>query len=432
MQTLLLALTMGIVPQKATRAATFLDSIGVNSAISVRGENLAKTIECAKYTGIRWFRGGNESGPIMADLLELHQKTGACYSWGLASGGTDIPKLIEMGKVLANAGALLAFEGNNEPNNWGVTYKGETGGRDKSWRVVAAVQRDLYATVKSDPLLKKYPVWNISEAGAEVDNVGLQFLTVPKGAAIDALGGTKYADYLNVHNYIYHPNSPGVEDNKTWNAADPTSACRVDGLYGEHGLTWGRHYKGYLEKELLTVPRVTTETGCAIDGPVTEEIHGLNLLSLYLDQFKRGWSYTSVYLLRDRVDEGGNQRYGFYRPDYTPRKAAVYLHNLTTILADKASPRKPGSLAYSIANPPATVHDMLLQKGDGTFDLVVWSEKVQGSSDVTVQLARPSKASLYDPTISTSVILTLPRSDMVRLTLSDHPLVIQIPPAEVP
>jgi len=29
------------------------------------------------------------------------------------------------------------------------------------------------------------------------------------------------------------------------------------------------------------------------------------------------------------VDEGGNQQFGFFRPDYTPRKAATYLHNLT-------------------------------------------------------------------------------------------------------
>ena len=31
-------------------------------------------------------------------------------------------------------------------------------------------------------MLKKYPVWSISEDGAEVDNVGLQFLTIPDGA----------------------------------------------------------------------------------------------------------------------------------------------------------------------------------------------------------------------------------------------------------
>ena len=88
---------------------------------------------------------------------------------------------------------------------------------------------------------------------------------------------------------------------------------------------------------------MTTETGCTIGGPITEEIQALNLLSMYLDQFKRGWSYTAVYLLRDRTDEGGNQSFGFFKPDYTPRKAAVYLHNLTTILADQGSVAKPGS-----------------------------------------------------------------------------------------
>ena len=67
---------------------------------------------------------------------------------------------------------------------------------------------------------------------------------------------------------------------------------------------------------------MTTETGCTIDGPITEEIQALNLLSMYLDQFKRGWSHTAVYLLRDRTDEGGNQSFGFFKPDYTPRKAA--------------------------------------------------------------------------------------------------------------
>ena len=134
------------------------------------------------------------------------------------------------------------------------------------------------------------------------------------------------------------------------------------------------------------MPRVTTETGCTIDGPITEEIQALNLLSMYLDQFKRGWSHTAVYLLRDRTDEGGNQSFGFFKPDYTPRKAAVYLHNLTTILADRGSLAKPGQLNYSIAEQPATVHDMLLQKSDGTFELVVWGERLKGSDDVTVHL----------------------------------------------
>ena len=147
---------------------------------------------------------------------------------------------------------------------------------------MAALQRDLYKAVHGDPTLKDLPLWGVSECGAEGDDVGLQFLRAPDG--------TRYADFANVHNYVYHPNSPGVEDNKTWNTADPTSACRVDGLYGEVGRTWRKHYPGYAEKDLPSLPKVTTETGCAIEGPVTEEIHARNLLSLYLDQFKRGWS----------------------------------------------------------------------------------------------------------------------------------------------
>lgn len=98
--------------------------------------------------------------------------------------------------------------------------------------------RNLYNAVKSDPLLKKYPVWSISEGGAEADNVGLRFLAIPRGAGCLLPDGTKYADYANVHNYIYHPGSPGSQNNKTWNGADLTSLCKVDGLYGNYGVTW--------------------------------------------------------------------------------------------------------------------------------------------------------------------------------------------------
>jgi hypothetical protein len=216
-------------------------------------------------------------------------------------------------------------------------------------------------------------------------------------------------------------------DNRTWNSADHTPTCKVDGLYGNYGVTWAKHYKGYSEAELATLPRVTTETGCTIEKAITEEIHGLNLLSMYLDQFKRGWSYTSVYILRDRTDEGGNQKFGFYGPDYKPRKAALYLHNLTTILADKGTLKKPGKLGYSIPDQPATVHDMLLQNSDGTFQLVVWGERVKGDDKVTVNLGGThASVQVYDPTVGTEPVETHNGAGSLTLTLSDHPLVIAI------
>jgi hypothetical protein len=304
-------------PNTAVATNDFLNSIGVVTTFPDRGQPLARTIEMIRYCGFRWVRAGieglSDNGPTtIQTFLDLHRETGVRLSWGLVSGGTDVKKLVETGKVLAEAGALLAFEGNNEPNNWGVTYQGEKGGgREPSWMAVAKLQRDLYQAVKSDPVLAKYPVWSISEPGAQRDNVGLQFLTIPPGAQTLMPDGTKYADYANVHNYIYHPHSPYPADNKTWDAADPTAASRVDGLFGNFGVTWARRFRGYTQEQLNTLPRVTTETGNTIEGPVTEEGHGLNLMNLYLAQFKRGYVHTSVYLLRDRTDEGGNQSFGF-------------------------------------------------------------------------------------------------------------------------
>ena len=415
-------------PTTAQRAGDFLKSIGANSAVSRRGETLQNTVRAAKYIGLGWIRSGYEGDIPVKDLIDLHDQTGVRFSYGLLSGGSDLPRLLAGARQLAQAGALVALEGPNEPNNWGVTYQGQAGGRGESWRAVARLQRDLYHSVKSDPVLKTYPVWTITEGGAETDNVGLQYLTIPPGAGCVMPDGTRYADFANAHNYIYHPNSPGVEDNKTWNAADPTPACKVDGLYGNYGSTWAHHYTGYATTALVPLPKVTTETGTTIGGGVSEETHGLNLLSMYLDQFKRGWSYTCVYLLRDRTDEAGNQQFGFFKPDDTPRKAAFYLHNLTTVLADRGTGPTPGKLDYSLLNEPATVHDLLLQKSGGAFELVVWDEQVHGTSTVTLSLgrARPS-VTVYDPTVGTTPTQALHNVGSLTLSLGDHPVIIEIP-----
>jgi len=412
----------------ALNANDFLDSIGVNSAVSRRGENLADTAKAARYLGLRWFRLGYESGVPVPDLIELHHQTGVRFSYGLLSGGTDIARLLDGARQLASAGALIALEGNNEPNNWGVTYEDQRGGRNESWLPVAKLQRDLYQAVKRDPLLKDYPVWSLTENGAQTDNVGLQFLTISAGAGTLMPAGTQYADAANCHNYVTHPGWPGLHDNQSWVAADPSSACRVDGLYGNYGSTWRRHYPGYAEADLLNLPRVTTETGVKIEGPITEKVQGLLILSLYLDQFKRGWSHTAVYLLRDRTDEGGNQTYGFFRPDYSPRLAATYLHNLTTILASPVSNTTSRELDYSIPNQPETVHDLLLQKSEDTFALVIWNERFTGGSDtVTVNLGAVfTSVTLFDPTIGTSPIRRLSQASSVELTLSDHPVIIEV------
>jgi len=70
----------------------------------------------------------------------------------------------------------------------------------------------------------------------------------------------------------------------------------------------------------------------------------------------------------------------------------------------------------------------LLQKHDGTFELVVWDERFTGGSDdVAVNLgATVASAAVFDPTIGTSAIQKLKNVDSIALTLSNHPVIIEM------
>ena len=81
--------------EEAVSANEFLNSIGVNSSISKRGEDLQHTIEYVKYLGVRWFRTGYEDNVSLDDLKRLHKATNARFSYGLLSGGNDIARLMK-------------------------------------------------------------------------------------------------------------------------------------------------------------------------------------------------------------------------------------------------------------------------------------------------------------------------------------------------
>src|SRR5262249_29712749 len=178
----------------------------------------------------------------------------------------DVASTVSMAEQLNAAGALLAVEGANEPNNFPVTYENQTSSYSTTFVPVAHLQRDLYAAVKADPALAGIPVFHSSEAGgSEPDNVGLQYLTIPTGANIAMPDGTVYADYANTHNYVCgHSNVLG--DNTAWQASDPTLNGDWDGPYVEYGHTWHGGFAGYANADLPALPKVTTETGWVHPG----------------------------------------------------------------------------------------------------------------------------------------------------------------------
>lgn len=412
--------------KKAVPAMDFLNSMGVCVHIQ-HGEDASRMAPLLRYVGVRNVRDAADRNYDTSGLICLHDEAGVKVVICIGSGArdADLPAVLDMARRLHRVGALLAIEGPNEPNNFGgVTYRGRSTARDNTWMPVAEMQRDLYAAVKADSELCRYPVFGVSETGAQTDNTGLQFLIVPPGTECLMPEGTRFADYLNVHNYMYHPSWQGLADNRVWMAADHTAACRVDGLYGNHGLTWLKKYEGYTEDELATVPRVTTETGVRVgdsNGEVTEHVQACHYMNVYLAQFGRGWKYTFIY---EMIDDGDGA-FGFFHRDYsTPRLAAHALHNMTTLLADSLT-APYDSLAYSLSSETDCVHDLLLRKYDGSFALVVWGERASGLEKAVLSLDKSYMLEVFDPLIGLA-----PQSrredSRLELEVSDHPLIIRI------
>jgi hypothetical protein len=403
-------------------ADDFLSSIGVCTHVAQGIDAPGPSATALSFAGIRNVRDDGSPAHVQ-DWISIHRSAGVRVC---LLTNHDVTSTIDMAKQLQAAGALLAVEGANEPNNFPVAYQGQTSNYSATFLPVAKLQRDLYAAVKGEPALMGAPVFHSSEAGgAEPDNVGLQFLTIPNGSGLTMPDGTKYADYANVHNYVCGHSSKLV-DNVAWNASDPTLNGDWDGPYVEYGHTWHAGFAGYSNADLVKLPRVTTETGWQTSGTgaITQEQQARLFLNLYLSAFKRGFAYTFIYMLRDDPNQG---YWGLFDTTYNPKKSATYLHNLTTILSDTGSMAQ-GKLDYTIGAEPATVHDLLLQKSTGVFELVLWDERPSGGSDsITVDLTMSrAMVKVYDPTAGTAPSQTLHMVSSVPLTLSDHPVVLEL------
>jgi hypothetical protein len=407
----------------AIPANAFLKSIGIGGHID-QGYPEAPYEVPFKFTGIRNYRDG---GRNISALIALHNNTKSGSYPGVMTNLLSWPDtVISEGTSLAAAGALMSFEGANEPNNFLITYNGATGGGNGTWLPVAQLQRDYYAAIKANATLKSYPVFSVSEGGAETNNVGLQFLTIPSGAGTLMPDGTHYADYANLHNYV--DDHVNLVDNIAWYTAEPFAPNSMDGMYGEYiGTTWLKGFKASPANTIL--PRVTTETswGTIGAGAASEAQQGRLFLDMYLSEFKRGWSNVFWYELHD--GEGGDSTgEGIYRADWTAKPAATYMHNLTTVLADSTD-FTPAVLNYSIPGEQLTVHDLLLQKSNGKFELIVWDDRPigEGSDAVTVNFgATYATVNVYDTTTGVVPIKSLSNVNSVSLTLTDHPLIIEV------
>jgi hypothetical protein len=242
------------------------------------------------------------------------------------------------------------------------------------------------------------------------------------------------SDFIKSHKCVIG-NDQDLRANKAWQAADPSVHQRgIDDTANNNGpVLWYKRFKGYPTAELLNVPKVTTETGWPSVGGLTpgipEDAQAKVYLNVYLSQFARGFKHTFIYEMKDGQGSPG-LTFGLFRNDNTPKPAAHFVHNLTSILVDLSKRATLGLLNYSVSGAPATFHDLLLQHSDGRFYLILWNERIPndgGADDVTVDLGQAfPRVNLYDPTLGTGIQKAYGNVRVLPLTMKDHPVILEL------
>jgi hypothetical protein len=427
--------------RQAVPVSAFIDSIGVNTHINFTGPDYSGyadtnlTIDSLRYLGVRHVRDSGRSftPDQIARLVAVAQGADARLTLTPGSGGAvDLAAFHKGLRDLeaARPGILAAIEGPNEINNvfmnehWNVEYKGRTSDMcARDFGPSKALQQDLYAQVKSDPVLKAVPVYNYTVVYLK-NGVGEPGCQADFDADMQVIGTQNAADFGNIHEYAFQGAPPR-----------PILAKAL----ARKTVTPGK-------------PVVITETGFATDEgeaarprlSVSETVQAKYTLSTLFDGYTLGARRTYIYQLLDNAPDDPattiEKHFGLFRADGKPKPAAVALHNLTQILtrSDGGPSARTEALVYTI-KAPIGLQDtqLLLQKADGSYVLVLWAEppiwNAGARKDVAVKaeavsitLEKPAgRIRVYDPMAGTVPIETVSQARKVDVKISDHPVLIE-------
>ena len=385
-------------PNTVTRAADFVDSIGVNAHLDDNSTTYATNNIAAQlsYLGISNVRA-NASNQNLSTYLSLGRQG---VKFDLIATTTNLSQ--EISWINSVAPYVISVEGPNEINYAPVFYKGLSGAAAGD-----AYQADLYNAVHSNAVL----------AGVKVLPFSLSI-----GASEIGYGNVSaYADEGNVHAYLAGGSAP-------------------------------YYALGYETAAVTTVvgkPTVITETGYYTqqDGyaGVNQDVQAKWLMDTLLQDSANGIAKTYLYELDDLTPDSSNSLsdYGLFMASGQPKQAAIDIHNLTSVLADagsNASSFTPVASNFIVTGLPANHgFDTVFAKSNGNYDVALWSEpdiynESSGTesevapSMVTVALGGAYNVSIFDPVIGTAAIGSYTNVTSVQVALATDPIIVEVTP----
>lgn len=389
--------------KKARSADSFIDSIGITTHLRYGGANqkydsiIKPRLE---ELGIRHIRDGGKGSDFFQKLNDLAKSGIKSTLVADPRDGVTPFNIVDVLKKIPNS--VEAVEG---PNEWDVhpelKYNGKSfpeGLRD--------YQNSLFKAINSDSATKDILVAAPSMARPQ------------NGSKLGRLGSI---DLGNMHSYQ--------------GGQRPTNGLES---------TWIPNTK----KVSGDKPIIVTETGWhnANDSSgqpsVPQDVEAKYTPRLYLEYFNNpAIERTFRYEL---IDQGTNknrrkENWGLLNNDGSPQPAFNALKNLIDLTEDPgAKGFTPGKLDYKLSGDLENVHQTLLQKRNGEFDLILWQDakgydtkskkKISiPSNKVTLDLNTPIKsAKTYLPLNSTTAFKSYSNPTRIDLSVPDHPLVIQL------
>ena len=342
--------------QQAATADSFVDSIGVQTHLGYLGTpyytQWPQVFDRLKASGIRHVRDGiNTSSTILAE----HQQLAAAGIGALIGAPLDASSAKGLfHEFAARAGDLDSIESPNECDN------GQSCGISS-----------LAGIANVTGLL---PTLDVLGQQLGVPVVGPSFVSPLSYGISGNLSGLMDDNNLHIYFGGRNPGSVG------WGGGDAQG-----NRYGSF-LFW-------LDQTNLNgqgLPVMITETGYIsypttnIPWTIPESVEANYKPRMLLLAFNHGIKRTYLYELVDEVAEPG---FGLLRNDLSEKPAFVAIKQLAGLLSDPGATFQPGKLSYSLTGGDTTITTTLLQKRDGSFWLVLWSE--QSSYDPSTNTPTP-------------------------------------------
>lgn len=382
----------------AIPADFFVESIGVNahwSDSNIYTRNYSTLKAKLGESGIRYIRDGAYDGnyTVANDLyrsfgIRTNIVTGRRPSSPYPAPVDPSKVEVELNEIKTNG--LAAAVSLEAPNEYDLEH-----GSDPDWvKTIQNFSALLYMKAKADEMLKHLPVIGPS-------------LTTEQ--AYEAVGDwDPYIDYANLHLY----------QGRRWPGYNTSESS------GYGSITW---FFDHLARHQTPSgkPVQATEAGYhnqISNGNISEEAEGKYIIRMYAEFFRRGVVRTYKYEFVDEDNKHGKEAaFGLLRSNISEKPAFRAVKNLITILADKASNFTPNSFNYTLTGNINNTRQILFQKRDHDFYLMIWLEVPSWDLTANIDLYPPPQevmlTLLNNPTIFTATLYAFDNSADVHSSI---------------